>query len=83
LFWSRFAGETLFKHAVMIKVMGWLLWCNFAIACDPKARIYTDRALTPVDDEDETLDLLTKTTGVDAALLHQRKIQGLTQAARA
>lgn len=38
-----------------------------------------DLALTPVgDDEDETLDLLTKTTGGSAAVAHFKKIAGLT-----
>jgi hypothetical protein len=67
----------------MIKVVGWLLWCKFAITFDPNARTYTDLALTSVGGDDETLDLLTKTTGVDAALVHQRKVQRLTQAVRA
>jgi hypothetical protein len=83
LFWPRFAWETFYKHAVMIKVVGWLLWCKFAITFDPNARTYTDLALTSVGGDDETLDLLTKTTGVDAALVHQRKVQRLTQAVRA
>jgi hypothetical protein len=37
-----------------------------------------DQALTPVgDDGDETLDLLTKTTGGDAAVAHIRKVARL------
>ena len=37
------------------------------------------QALTPVgDDEDETLDLLTKTTGGRAAVAHVKKIAELT-----
>jgi hypothetical protein len=39
-----------------------------------------DRALTPVgDDNDETLDLLTKTTGGRAAVAHVRKVAELTR----
>jgi hypothetical protein len=45
-----------------------------------RSRAYTDRALTPVrDDEDETLDLLTKTTGARSAVAHVKKIAGLTR----
>ena len=34
-----------------------------------------DQALTPVDDDDDaTLDLLTKTTGATAALAHVKKV---------
>jgi hypothetical protein len=41
-----------------------------------------DQALTPVrDDDEETLDLLTKTEGGRAAVAHQKKIDGLTHAA--
>jgi len=42
-------------------------------------RNYMDQALTPVDDDgDETLDLLTKTTGARAAVAHVKKIAELT-----
>jgi hypothetical protein len=54
------------------------------IARDPGARAYMDQALTPVADDDEaTLDLLNKTTGVRAALIHQKKVAELTRAAHA
>ena len=43
-----------------------------------------DQALMPVgDDDDVTLDLLTKTTGVAAALSHQKKVAELTHAVHA
>jgi hypothetical protein len=49
---------------------------------DPDRHRYTDQALTPVrDDEEETLDLLTKTDGAKAAIAHQRKVERLTHAA--
>ena len=42
---------------------------------------YIDPALTPVgDDNDATLDLLTKTTGASAAVAHIRKVAELTAA---
>jgi hypothetical protein len=41
-----------------------------------------DQALSPVaDDEAETFDLLTKTTGARAAVAHVRKVAELTHAA--
>jgi len=38
-----------------------------------------DQALSPVrDDDDDTLDLLTRTTGAGAAVAHIRKVAELT-----
>jgi len=39
-----------------------------------------DQALTPVSDDDATLDVMTKTTGVRQALSHQKKVTELTHA---
>jgi Radical SAM superfamily len=80
VFWSRFAWETLSKHAVMIAMIARLLALKFVIMRDPAARTYQDTALTPVrDDEAATLALLTNTTGAHGA--HSKKIAGLTGAA--
>jgi radical SAM superfamily enzyme len=80
IFWPRFAWETLCKHAMLAGAIGRLLVWKMVIARDRDARAYTDRALTPVrDDEDETLDLLTKTTGARSAVAHVKKIAGLTR----
>ena len=58
-----------------------LVWAT-AIARDPEARAYMDQALTPVgDDEDATLDLLTKTTG-RAGTAHGKKVAELTGVSR-
>ena len=55
----------------MAGTIGRLLLWKMAIARDAKARVYMDQALTPVrDDEDVTLDLLTKTSGARAAVAH-------------
>ncbi len=84
LFWPRFAWDTLYKHAIMLKVAGYLLAWKIIIARDPDARAYMDRALTPVDDDDDaSLDLMTKTTGIREALIHQKKVADLTRAAHA
>ena len=79
LFWPRFAWETVMKHVIMAVAIGRLFAWQTAIACGPGVRNYMDQALTPVDDDgDETLDLLTKTTGARAAVAHVKKIAELT-----
>jgi radical SAM superfamily enzyme YgiQ (UPF0313 family) len=79
LFWPRFVWETFAKHVVLAGTIGRLLVWQTVITYDPGARNYMDQALTPVsDDEDETLDLLTKTTGGRAAVAHVKKIAELT-----
>ena len=83
VFWPRFAWETLYKHVVLAGMIARLIAWNMAIARDPNARAYMDQALTPVgDDDDATLDLLTKTAGASAAIAHGRKVAELTKAAR-
>jgi radical SAM superfamily enzyme len=81
LFWPRFGWETLVKHVILTGAIGRLLFWKTLITYKSAAANYTDQALTPVgDDEDETLDLLTKTAGGRAALAHVKKIAGLTGA---
>jgi radical SAM superfamily enzyme YgiQ (UPF0313 family) len=83
IFWPRFAWETLYKHVILAGVISRLLVLKITIARDPRARTYMDRALTPVgDDDDATLDLMTKTAGADAAIAHIRKVTELTRASR-
>ena len=82
VFWPRFVGESLRKHWFLIGTIGRLLLLNRAITRDPNAKSYMDRALTPVSDDDETLDLLTKTTGASAAIAHVKKVAVLTGAHR-
>jgi hypothetical protein len=68
----------------MAGTIGRLLLWKMAIVRDPNARAYMDQALTPVrDDEDVTLDLLTKTSGARAAVAHIKKVAELTDAGRA
>jgi hypothetical protein len=81
VFWPRFVWESFSKHAIMAGTIGRLLLWKMAIARDPNARAYMDQALTPVhDDEDVTLDLLTKTSGARAAVAHIKKVAELTDA---
>jgi hypothetical protein len=83
IFWPRFVWDTLKKHAILAGTIGRLLAWKIAITRDPDARNYMDQALTPVgDDGDESLDLLTKTTGGRAAVAHVKKIAELTGARR-
>jgi hypothetical protein len=80
-FWPRFGWETLVKHVILTGAIGRLLIWKTVIAYSPGAGNYMDQALTPVsDDGDETLDLLTKTTGARAAVAHAKKIAVLTGA---
>jgi hypothetical protein len=84
LFWPRFVLESVKKSLLLLKVSAELRWRTWRITRDPNSRTYTDLALTPVDDDnDETLDLLTKTSGIEAALSHQKKVAELTHAVHA
>jgi hypothetical protein len=76
--------DLVVKNARIAKTVWWILGLKREVMRDPAHRAYMDRALTPVREDDEiTLDLLTKTSGVREALDHQRKVARLTQAARA
>ena len=77
VFWPRFIWDTIRKHAILAREMLRLLRLVRAIKRDPASRSYTDLALTAGDD-DESLDLLTKTTGVQAALAHAKRVADLT-----
>ena len=74
IFWSRYAWETLTKHAIFAGAIVRLLLTAIAVSYAPATRTYMDQALTPVgDDGDETLDLFTKTTGGGAAVARIRR----------
>jgi hypothetical protein len=84
IFWLRFAWDTLRKHLILASTMGRLLLLKTAISHNPRAKAYSDQSLTPVaDDEEITLDLLTKTTGASAAVAHIKKVAELTGVRRA
>src|SRR2546421_2849283 len=83
VFWPRLAWETLCKHVALAGAISRLLVSRISIAFDPHARAYVDRALAPVDDDDDaTLDLLTKTAGASAAIAHIRKVAELTSSSQ-
>ena len=82
IFWPRFLFETVRKHTIFAGMIVRLVILKMSITRDPRARAYMDPALTPVgDDNDVTLDLLTKTTGAGAAIAHIKKVAELTGAA--
>ena len=81
IFWPRFLGGTIKKQAILAGAAVWLLMWVFAIARDANARSYKDLALMPVaNDDDEKLDLITKTTGGRTAAAHIKKVAALTGA---
>jgi hypothetical protein len=83
VFWPRFVWETLYKHVVLAGVIARLLASRISIVFDPHAQAYKDRALAPVgDDNDASLDLLTKTAGASAAIAHIRKVAELTSSSQ-
>jgi radical SAM superfamily enzyme len=83
-FWPRFGWETLRKHMILAGTFGRLIIWTMVISNASDKRDYMDQALTQVaEDEDETLDLLTKTTGGRAAVAHIKKVAELTGAGRA
>ncbi len=79
MFWPRFVVETVAKHGVITWTIGSLLVTKFAIGRSRHARTYMDQALMPVgDDNDESRDLLTKTTGAGRAVAHAKRVAELT-----
>jgi hypothetical protein len=77
LFWLRFLGSSTVKYARMIAIYLRVAHWRRVAERDPKAYAYMDQALTPVTaDEEDTLDLLTKTAGAAAAVTHARKVAG-------
>ena len=79
IFWPRFVWETVAKQAILASTIVRLLSWALAIKLDAKARSYSDLALTHVSDDDEdVLDLVTKTTGGRSAVAHIKKIAALT-----
>jgi Radical SAM superfamily len=75
LFWSRYVGETIAKHAVFLATALRLTAMALLISRGNTARTYMDQALTPVgDDSDETLDLFTKTAGGTAHVAHVKRV---------
>jgi radical SAM superfamily enzyme YgiQ (UPF0313 family) len=78
-FYLRYWRDLVTKNAQLIGTIIWMWRLKRRIERDPLRFAYTDLALTPVTDSDEeSFDLLTKTTGAKAALDHLRKVAALT-----
>ena len=74
-----FVGRLVRNNFKLIQTVWWMVQLKRRIDHDPNRLGYQDQALTPVqDDEDDSLDLLTKTDGAKAAVAHQRKVERLT-----
>jgi hypothetical protein len=81
-FYPRFVWTLIANNLKLIATIWWMFKLKRRIERDPNCARYTDQALTPVrDDDEDTLDLLTKTTGAKAAIAHLKKIDELTHAA--
>ena len=78
-FYPRHIAKTILNNLKLAKTVLWIFRVKHRIESDPRHRSYTDIALGPaVDDDEETLDLLTKTTGAKAAIDHIKKVASLT-----
>lgn len=78
-FYSTHISNTIVYNLKLARTILWVLQLKRRIERDPNRLAYTDVALTPVHDDDETtLDLLTKTSGAKAAIDHIKKVAALT-----
>ena len=78
-FWANHAWRTLVKNGALAWTIASLLVTRFAIGRRRDALAYMDEALTPIgDDNDETRDLLTKTTGAQAFIAHSERVARLS-----
>lgn len=83
-FWVRYLTETAYKFGVYAKTIISLVWLARSVVKSGDAKAYSDKALTQVDDdEEEDFDLLTKTTGGQAAVAHTKKVAKITSTASA
>jgi radical SAM superfamily enzyme YgiQ (UPF0313 family) len=79
IFWPRLAWDTARKTATILSRLSWLSVDAVRAMRDPERARYMDQALTPVSDDDEqTLDLLTKTDGAQTAIAHIQRVDKLT-----
>jgi hypothetical protein len=83
VFWPRFGWDTVGKTVIIIVALLKLAASAISTARDPNRHRYMDQALTPVDDDDSSLDLMTKTGGAETAVAHIRRVDELTHASSA
>ncbi|WP_331372031.1 B12-binding domain-containing radical SAM protein [Sinorhizobium chiapasense] len=81
IFWPQFILETVRRHGTLAGAIVRLTAAAYRISRDPASKTYMDQALAPVGaDDEETLELFTKTAGGAAAVAHIKKITALTHA---
>ena len=79
VFWASFGWITVIKYTIIVFTIVRLLFIALMIMSNRRARAYLDQALTPVGEDDhDTHDLLTKTTGGREAVAHAKKVAMLT-----
>jgi radical SAM superfamily enzyme YgiQ (UPF0313 family) len=69
-FWPAYAADMIVKHTKVAIMVLRLLRVRRNLKADPAAREYRDLALTPVENETATLDLLTVTDAARTAARH-------------
>ncbi|MFL6798767.1 MAG: B12-binding domain-containing radical SAM protein [Xanthobacteraceae bacterium] len=81
-FYPRYWRSLIVNNLKFVGAVIWMYRLMRRIERDPNRYSYSDQALTPVRDDDETtLDLLTKTGGAKEAIAHFKKVERLTHAA--
>jgi radical SAM superfamily enzyme YgiQ (UPF0313 family) len=82
-FYARYLSTLIGNNLKFAATIWWTYRLMRRIERDPDRLQYMDQALTPVreDEEERTLDLLTKTSGAKAAIAHLKKVDQLTHAA--
>jgi hypothetical protein len=84
VFWPKVTWNFTSKLVRALRLLAWLHITNMRIKKNPDRYKYTDAAMTPVlDDENDTLELLTHSDAARQAVEHARKIEQLTVAVRA
>jgi hypothetical protein len=83
IFWLSFGWDTMRKTVTILGVLSKLAAAAIGAARDPDRYRYMDQALTPVGDDDSSLDLMTKTGGAQAAVAHLKRVDELTHASGA
>jgi hypothetical protein len=83
VFWPCFAWDTVRKTVTILVALSKLAASAISTARDANRHRYMDQALTPVDDDDSLLDLMTKTGGAETSVAHIRRVDELTHASSA
>ena len=78
-FYFGYWGHLILSNAHFVKTAWQIFALKRRIERDPNRLSYTDQALTPVqDDEETTFDYLSKTDGAKEAIEHLKKVAELT-----